>query len=479
MSLTYTEKIELELLLRKQGLYRLSDDTNKNYRYLFNSLRSQKYDEEDELIEGVRGVVLEGSSRSGKTWSCVDLIIYICLFVESHATINIYRETFEEFKTTLYLDFKRRLNDFGLPNKFESAERVKSFKIGNNTINFIGCDRISRAHGASADYVYFNEMIHIPKEIFDHAEMRCQKFWFADYNPSVTEHYIFRNVLTREDVGYIRTTLLDNPHISKPEKAKIMGFEPWESGSYEVKDNKIYYQGKEIDKENQPPPNVRNIQRGSADEYMWKVYGLGLRGAMKGQIFPHVTYIKEFPEDLRSIAIFPQDFGFTVDPHACTRYAETEDSIFIELLTYNPIETATELNEVLENLGIEKVRIMPCDSSDKYVSEKNGTIEMVQELIDLGYSNAYKISKTHGVMYWLNSMKKKKIHIVINKHYKDAKTEQENYKLREINGIAINQPLDKFNHMWDSARYGHIAWSNEDQVFVTKEKDIRKLGIAY
>ena len=84
---------------------------------------------------------------------------------------------------------------------------------------------------------------------------------------------------------------------------------------------------------------------------------------------------------------------------------------------------------------------------------------MVKGLQKLGW-NITKVKKTQSVMYWLLSMKRKKIHIVKNEFYRQAKTEQENYKMREINGMLINQPIDKFNHGWDSARYRHMAFNN-------------------
>ena len=63
-------------------------------------------------------------------------------------------------------------------------------------------------------------------------------------------------------------------------------------------------------------------------------------------------------------------------------------------------------------------------------------------------------------MFWLLSMKKKKIHVVKNRLWKHVKKERENYKWKEINGIMINQPIDKYNHFFDGARYGHMAWND-------------------
>ena len=226
---------------------------------------------------------------------------------------------------------------------------------------------------------------------------------------------------------------------------------------------------------NQPPPHPTNIQNGTADEFNWKVYGLGLRGAMKGVIFPYVEWIDEFPED--KALIYPNDFGFTTDPNALGRYAEDEYNIWIEPLCYEPIETPEALALLLDELGIDKEKdIIPCDSSDKYTGENKGTVEMVKGLRQRGFVNAHKISKTKSIMYWLNSMKTKKIHIIKNHLYNQVLKEQQNYRMKEIGGIAINQPIDKFNHFWDMARYGHIAHNSKTQIFTTSEEVIKNIN---
>lgn len=487
--LTDAEMLELENLLKekeidisRKKLTKIDEDTNPNYKLLFESITQQKYETDakgnDVLVSGFRGAGLEGSSRSGKTWSGVDIIIWLCLYYEPKGcTINIYRETYNEFKTTLYDDFKRRLDDYGLPNKFHNAEEIKSFKINKSKIYFLGDGK----HGGGCDYAFFNEIMFINQRLFDQVEMRCRKFWWADYNPSVTDHWFFDKVLTRPDVAFLRTTYLDNKHISPQERNKILSYDPWLPGSYIVKNsivmcyNKATKKVEPVTSTNQPPPHPTNIQNGTADEFMHKVYGLGLRGAMKGVIFPYVEWIDKFPED--KAPIYPNDFGFTTDPNALGKYAEDEYNIWIELLSYEPIETPEALGSLLTELGIDPAKdIIPCDSSDKYTGENKGTVEMVKGLKQQGFINAYKISKTKSVMYWLNSMKTKKIHIVKNHLYKEALKEQQNYRMKEIHGIAINQPIDKFNHMWDMARYGHIAFNSPTQVFTTDEETLKSIN---
>jgi len=485
--LTDAEMLELENLLKekeidisRKRLCKIDEYTNPNFELLQNAITQQKYEkikDEDVLVAGYRGAGLEGSSRSGKTWSGVDIIIWLCLYYEPKGcTINIYRETYNEFKTTLYDDFKRRLDDFGLPNKFHNNDEVKSFKIGKSKIFFLGDGK----HGGGCDYAFFNEMMFIKQSVFDQVELRCRKFWWADYNPSVTDHWFFDKVLTRPDVAFLRTTYLDNRHISIQERNKILSWEPWKPGSYIVKNsvvlcfNKLTGKVEPVSSTNQPPPHPTNLKNGTADEFMWKVYGLGLRGAMKEVIFQYVEWIDKFPED--KAAIYPNDFGFTTDPNVLVKYAEDEFNIWIEPLCYEPIETPKELALLLESLGIEKNAIIPCDSADKYTGENKGTVEMVKGLKQEGFINAYKISKTKSVMYWLNSMKTKKIHIVKNHLYQKILKEQQNYRMKEINGIAINQPIDNFNHFWDGSRYGHIAHNSKTLVLETSEEILNQIN---
>ena len=241
----------------------------------------------------------------------------------------------------------------------------------------------------------------------------------------------------------------------------------------------------EVSDKNQPPIHPHNVENGTADAFMWKVYGLGLRGAMKGVIFPNITWIDEFPEIGYTYA---NDFGFTSDPNALVKYAEDEHNIWAELLCYQPIDTPEELDGIFEALGIERGRYAPggglvgghlitCDSSDKYTGENKGTIEMVRDLRRKRWQ-AKKVSKTKSIVYWIGSMKEKKIHIVRNHLYEEAKAEVENYRWKEIQGIQINQPIDTWNHMNDAIRYGHIA-HNSQPIIHSTDKTLSELGINY
>lgn len=400
--------------------------------------------------------------NSGKTWSGVDIIIWLCTEHSPGCTINIYRQFFAEFATTLHEDFKRRLDQFDIPHKFHNAEIVKTFKINGSKISFIGCDKVGGKHGAGCDYAFFNEAMHIDQAVFDQVEMRCRKFWWADYNPSYTNHWIFDSVIPRDDVVFLRTTFLDNNHISHTEKSKILGYEPWEPGSYEVEGSEVFYNWELVSDENQPPPNLKNVEFGTADEFMWRVYGLGLRGAMKGVIFKNVNYIDQFPDIPHTYGL---DFGFTSDPTALVKFAETKYDIFLELLMYQPTDSVEQVDEFFNKINLERGIPITADSADRYVSEHKGVIKMVSGLRNKGWE-VKKVSKNKSIMFWLGNMKKKRINVV-SKVFKvgekiidPMKVEFENYKLREINGISINQPIDGFDHGISAGRYAHMAHNN-------------------
>lgn len=451
-----SQLIEEERIAEKRNTIKHLDlDTPLNYIKLRTNFDTIKYSG-DKMVAGYKGVIMEGGARSRKTYSFIDLLIYVCLYEVDNKTIIILRDTYNSFHTTLFTDLASSLDEFGLHNPFKTNSQVSQMKIRNNKIHFKGADNPNNAHGAPSFMLYFNEMLTIPKPIFDNYIMRCSHMWVGDFNPSVTEHWVFDSVIPRPDVLHVRTTYKDNPLCPAGMVHEIAGYEPFLPGSYEVINEQICYLGVPISEGNMPPPHPTNVINGTADLFLHKVYGLGLRGAMLGVIFENITYIPEWPQDMGYI--YGNDFGYTNDPNALVKYAENDTDIFVELLAYQCIDNPETLSEAFKILGVERGVPIACDSSDRYTSHNKGTVEMVKALDELGW-DVFKISKTKSVMHHIGTMKKKRINIVQNHLVDFARKEAENYKFREINGIAINQPIDKWNHFWDATRYAHMAWN--------------------
>ena len=263
----------------------------------------------------------------------------------------------------------------------------------------------------------------------------------------------------RDDTYFTHTTYKNNKHLEQSIINEILGYEPYLPNSYEVKDYELYYNGELITDKNQPPPHPTNVDNNTADAFRWKVYGLGLRGSMKGVIYEQLDWIDEFP---KLDYIYANDFGFTNDPNALVKYTEDANNIYFELLIYEPIDNPTDLALGFKAHNVESYKVITCDSSDKYSNAK-GTVEMVSGLNDNGYTEASKVSKTQDIMFWIGKVKEKKLHCVKDDAglWRKVKKERENYIFKEINGKSINKPIDGYDHALTAMRYGHMTWNKD------------------
>lgn len=364
-----------------------------------------------------QGFVLEGGSGSGKTYDIINfLLIYCQTNYNKNKDILIFRETFADLRKTVLKDFEKILRAYNLfeDDSFHRSAPV-CYSFMGNKIYFTGLDSVG-SHGERHDVIWGNEGMELNHEAWKQLNQRCNEVFITDYNPSYTNHWIYDSLITRPDTKFFRSTLLQNYFLPEGQRKEILSYEP----------------------------TAENIKNGTADDYMWKVYGLGLRSAPKGAIFPHVNWIDKMPE---GNYFYGLDYGFTNDPTALTKICLQGNDLFVELLIYEPIDSANVLADAIRNCGI-TTEMITADTSDKY-----NDVEMCKDLRNLGI-NIKKTSKAKGLLHRIGLLKKHKINIVYNLN---AKREQENYKWREVNGINVNEPIDKFNHFWDSLGYGYMG----------------------
>ena len=355
--------------------------------------------------ETSRGIRLAGSSRSGKTWSTVLFLVWLATVKRERATVHIIRSTYNSFKTTLYDDFKRIFDSMGIYNPFDQLQEVKSFNILGLKIHFIGADKVGKAKGAGADYVWFNEVTEIPKEIFDQKEMRCRKMWIADYNPSEHDHWIYPEQMKREDVATLHTTFLDNPFVSETEKRKILSYEP----------------------------TPENIERGTADPYMWSVYGMGKAAIREGAI---ITNWEQGAFDDSLPYIWGMDFGYTQDPTTLSKVAAKNELIYAKEYLYQTGLTTQQIADILRQ-HTKKDDLIIADGAES---------RLIDELWYMGF-NIHKAKKgADSVRYGLQKIRERKIIVEGDNLIKEIR----NYVW--LDGKS-NTPIDKHNHLIDSIRY--------------------------
>lgn len=372
---------------------------NPNLKHLIESRRA-----------GNKGAVLVGSSRSGKTWSGIDFVIWLCTYKEKSCTINIVRDTYNSFKTTLYDDFNRRLPMFGIKSPFADVKEVSTFWLFGNKINLIGGDKPSKFLGAGCDYLFINEAIpNVEKKLFDQAEMRCRKFWWIDSNPSASDHWVL-GLRERDDVSYLKTTFRDNPNISQNEKSKILSYDP---------------------------NNPENIRQGTADPYMWKVYGLGLEAEREGLILRNWEE-GEFNESLPFV--YGMDFGYVSDPTTLVRVAldKKRRRLYVQELLYKSGLSTDQIAEELKEI-VKGRDLIIADSAEP---------RLIDELYRAGYNIHPAKKGPDSVRLGLSKLANLKI-IATPESYNLHK-ELKNYIWNEK---KANIPIDEYNHLIDSLRY--------------------------
>lgn len=369
------------------------------------------------------GIVLrifnEGSSRSGKTFDTFDFLYDICAAGDRDYIIYVYRPTLQDCKEKALGDFKKKLQLRGVydPDAMSGEKILPEYRIGKSVIRFRGLDKMDVKEGHDCDIIYFNEMLDgVSKAQYENITMRCTTMIIGDWNPKYTEHWVFE-MEGQPNTIFTKTTYKDNPFCPPSVRQTIESYEP----------------------------TPENVAAGTADDFRWKVYGLGERAAQEGLVHPNIDWIDEFPGDLEHTA-YGIDFGFTNDPTAIVRVGVRGRDLFLHELFYSPVDDPDLLYQIVAPiLGSEGYAI--ADSADKYAKNPEGMVKSLQMRgLSVIKAKKFQDSITTGIAY----MKNFRIHCVKTKNMRN---EANTYVWDAVNGITINKPVDKNNHLWDAARY--------------------------
>ena len=151
---------------------------NPNFDYLHEKLPNQRI------------TLLQGGTRSGKTYATIYFLIDYCLMY-SGMEIDICRDTFTALKATAWKDFKDVLISCNLYNDKNHNKTDHSYLLNGNTINYYGADTPDKIHGRSRDILWINEAHQFPQETIDQLFPRTRYKIIADYNPALgLEHWL-------------------------------------------------------------------------------------------------------------------------------------------------------------------------------------------------------------------------------------------------------------------------------------------------
>jgi phage terminase large subunit len=349
--------------------------------------------------------VFQGGTRSGKTYNIV-LGWIILLTQKDDKTLTVCRETMVSLKNTVYRDFMEILYKLGLFDINNLSKGDMTYKLGTNLIEFRNLDDDQKIRGAKRDYLYINEANEIPHPIFKQLMFRTTEKIVLDYNPSDEFHWIYDDVLTRDDCKFHKSTYLDNP------------FLPLE-------------QVKEIERLKEIDPNY------------WRVYGLGERGMSEASIYKNWELTNmEKPEGYNCYGL---DFGFN-DPNALVDIVIVdceEPYIWVDELLYQSQLTTPEL--------VKEMRILGLSKNDKVYGD-NSRPETIQEIYNSGFNIHPCIKGPGSIKAGIDWIKRYKVKIT--KRSLNLQKEIKSYKWKvDKQERVLDEPVDINNHALDSLRY--------------------------
>jgi len=363
--------------------------TNVVYKHLVNSNK--------------KIIVEQGGTRSGKTYNILLFIIFYYCTNNTGKIITICRKTFPSLRATVLRDFLQILKQYQVYRDEFHNKSNSEYHLFGNLIEFTSLDQSQKIRGRKRDLLFINEGNELYWEDWQQLIFRTQERIILDFNPSDEYHWIYDNVITREDCDFYKTTYLDNPFLEDIIKQEIERL-------------------KETD-----------------DQY-WQIYGLGERATSINTIFKYLE-INKIPEDAKLIA-YGMDFGFTNDPTTFVSVYSLNYNLYIKEHLYRTQMTTQDINVFLKEQNLSRNPIY-ADSAEP---------RLIAELRRMGHNIFPSLKGKDSVNAGIDLLKRYKIHITSDSN--NAIQEFRNYKWKEDrSGKLINIPEDKHNHIIDPCRY--------------------------
>lgn len=365
----------------------------------------------------------EGGSRSSKSFSIVQLLCGIAKR-EPGKRISIVSHSLPHVKRGVYRDFKNIMLEIGWwkEDEWRATDFVYTFSNGSY-IELFGLEDEGKARGPGRDILFINEANLISKPLFDQLAMRTTGQIFLDWNPADFNSWVYQLADDTRNKR-IHSTYKDNIH--NLSKAQIEYIEHY----------------KEL-----------------PDDFMWKVYGLGERGAAKELIY---TQWKYYEHDVPGDVFFGLDFGYT-NPTALVKITHHEGANYAEEVLYRSGLTVPELIQLIKQEVKGKAPIYADCAEPKTIEEiyKAG-INIIPSDKDV----------------WAGIVGVKSYPLFIRHGSQNLIHEIQSYKWKkDKNDNILEEPVKANDHLCDALRYGiftHLTKPEEANYMINSKGEVIK-----
>lgn len=362
--------------------------------------------------DGYRGVDSRGGTRSTKTYSALQFLVFLAVGLARKLVISVVSETLPHLKKGAIRDFERILQDEGLIGgslrddaRWNATDCFFTFASGT-IIEFFSADAPGKVHGPSRDILFINEGQNIRWETANQLMIRTREFVIVDYNP--THEF------------WAHTELAPDPRFKQIVST--------------YKDNRFLTQAQ-----------IEDIEKGKKNANWWRVYGLGLTGQLEGVIY-QFEQIDRMPDSPGLVRIGGLDYGFTnsktagVDILADVR----RKKLYLDEMFYGSGMHNFDIIASLNAHGFPKKG--PRLYADCAEPKANSEIKLAGFNVwpsDKGKEITFQISFIQGWEIYVTKTSTNIIH------------EFRNYLWdTDRDGNRLNHPIKDYDHAMDAFRYG-------------------------
>jgi phage terminase large subunit len=347
-----------------------------------------------------RFIINQGSSRSSKTYSIVQLLIFKCL-TESKLKVSIVRKSFPALRGSILKDFIEIMQTLEIydENEHNKTEHIYQFKNGS-MIEFFSIDDSQKVRGRKRDICYCNEGNELSREEFMQLSLRTTQTLIIDFNPSDDEHWLYSLCEDNRSI-LIKSTYKDN----------------------------IYLEQSIIDE----IENLINV-----DENYYKIYALGERPSSTARIYNHFKQYVDQPKETQDYC-YGLDFGFT-HVTALSKTSFIDNKVYVEELLYKEGLTSTDIIRELKTLNLDLTKPIYCDAARP---------EIIEDLKRNGFRNATQANK--AVLEGIDKVKSMEVYV----HYESLNIIKESklYSWKTKGEQILNEPIKLNDDILDSIRY--------------------------
>lgn len=277
------------------------------------------------IPDGIKYIINQGGSSSGKTWNIMDVLLYrMC--TEKNLVITVTGPNFPALQRGAARDCSAIWNASEFYKKVITQPNQNGCKceITGSVMEFATFYNVEVSKGSKRDILFINEATAVPYEIAWELMARTKKHVYIDFNPS-NRYWAHEKFEGAKNAKWIFSTHKANHFIPESIHEELEA----------LKDK---------------------------DPERYKVYALGETGKTDGLIYQNWTQVEALPDDFKW-RVFGLDFGFVNSFTSLIECRYVNGELYVKEHIYKTGMTNQDIAEQIKKLGFQN-EIIICDSAE-------------------------------------------------------------------------------------------------------------------